>query len=171
MDDLVVRVATSKDAAGIARVHILSWQVGYRDQIPDDYLDSLDIGQRERVWQKWLGVEGRDETNWVAERDGRIIGFAGAGKSRDDDASGRTGEVFAIYVLGDHWDTGAGAALMNVATDFLRERFDTATLWVLDTNERARRFYERGGWTLDGAAKEDDRGSFVLHEVRYRIEL
>ncbi|MGH2759413.1 MAG: GNAT family N-acetyltransferase [Actinomycetota bacterium] len=170
MGDLVVRVAVPEDADDIAIVHIESWQVGYRGLIPDDYLDSLSIDKRQHVWRQWLRVEGRDETNWVAERDGRVIGFAGAGASRDDDALSGTGEVFAIYVHGDHWGSGAGAGLMNAATGYLRERFVRGTLWVLDTNERARRFYERGGWAPDGATKDDDRGSFVLHEVRYRID-
>jgi GNAT superfamily N-acetyltransferase len=170
MGDLVVRLAEPADADGIARVHVETWQVAYRGQIPDDYLDGLSVEKRQDVWGMWLRVEGRDETNWVAERDGEIVGFAGAGASRDDDADGPTGEIFAVYVRADQWDTGAGAALMNEAVAFLRERFDAATLWVLDSNERARRFYDKGGWAPDGAEKDDDRGSFVLHEVRYRID-
>jgi GNAT superfamily N-acetyltransferase len=170
MGELIVHVAGPEDADGIARVHVESWQVAYRGQIPDDYLDGLSVERREQVWRTWLRVEGRDETNWVAERDGEIVGFAGAGRSRDDDADERTGELFAVYVQADHWDTGAGAALMDAVVAFLRERFAAATLWVLDTNERARRFYEKGGWHADGARKDDDRGSFVLHEVRYRID-
>ncbi len=46
-----------------------------------------------------------------------------------------------------------------------------ATLWVLEANQRARRFYEARGWTPDGTSKIDDRGSFQLHEVRYSCAL
>lgn len=42
-----------------------------------------------------------------------------------------------------------------------------ATLWVLDGNERAQRFYEKLAWTADGAVRVDDRGSFRLRELRY----
>jgi hypothetical protein len=49
--------------------------------------------------------------------------------------------------------------------------FAEATLWVLDKNVRARRFYERGGWRPDGTSKDDAREGFTLHEVRYRIGL
>jgi GNAT superfamily N-acetyltransferase len=103
--------------------------------------------------------------------DDEMIGFAGAGASRDDDAGERTGEIFAIYVMTEHWGGGAGPALMREAVEFLRKRFYDATLWVLDTNARASRFYEKCGWRPDGTTKDDDRGSFVLHEVRYRIDL
>lgn len=46
-----------------------------------------------------------------------------------------------------------------------------AILWVLDDNRRARRFYEREGWRLDGAVKEDDFLGVRVSEVRYRITL
>jgi hypothetical protein len=49
--------------------------------------------------------------------------------------------------------------------------FGEATLWVLDANERARRFYEAGGWSTDGAAKIDDSHGFPIVEVRYRRAL
>jgi RimJ/RimL family protein N-acetyltransferase len=45
------------------------------------------------------------------------------------------------------------------------------TLWVLDGNARARRFYEAAGFHPDGAVEEDDRSGFALREVRYRKEL
>jgi ribosomal protein S18 acetylase RimI-like enzyme len=49
--------------------------------------------------------------------------------------------------------------------------FTQVTLWVLDSNDRARRFYEAGGWSADGAAKQDDSRGFPLSEVRYRRSL
>jgi hypothetical protein len=49
--------------------------------------------------------------------------------------------------------------------------FTAATLWVLGTNVRARRFYEIAGWVADGAVKTDHRGDVELREVRYRRTL
>jgi RimJ/RimL family protein N-acetyltransferase len=46
-----------------------------------------------------------------------------------------------------------------------------AVLWVLEDNPRARRFYEREGWALDGERKEDEYLGFRVAEVRYRIAL
>ena len=61
---------------------------------------------------------------------------------------------------------------MQAALDSLRQAgFVEATLWVLDGNERARRFYEVGGWEFDGATKDDQREGFTLSEVRYRIQV
>jgi hypothetical protein len=46
--------------------------------------------------------------------------------------------------------------------------FSEVTLWVLDANARARRFYQVDGFRADGAVKIDDRGTFQLRELRYR---
>ena len=60
---------------------------------------------------------------------------------------------------------------MDAALNGLRQAGDTqATLWVLDTNARARQFYEAGGWAPDGETKQDDARGFSITEVRYRRE-
>lgn len=65
-----------------------------------------------------------------------------------------------------------GRALMSSAIAQLADAgFSSATLWIVDKNWRARRFYEAGPWRPDGATKSADRGQFVLQEVRYRCEL
>ena len=61
---------------------------------------------------------------------------------------------------------------MAAATSQLtRAGFTTATLWVLDTNTRAIRFYTATGWTPDGAIKADTVGGMTIHDVRYRRDL
>src|SRR5919109_964260 len=145
----MIRPATVDDAYGIARVHVTTWQDAYRGIVPNEYLDALDIDAR---------VEAYD-------RSGDILGFVTVGPSIDEKGNG---ELYAIYVASKHWGTPVGAALMTHGDQWLGERYPAATLWVLDENARARRFYEKHGWFADGTTKDDDRGSFVLHEVRYR---
>ena len=61
---------------------------------------------------------------------------------------------------------------MNAALALLAGAgYAQVTLWVLDANSRARSFYEKAGFTADGAVKLEDRGSFQLREVRYRRSL
>lgn len=161
-----VRPATTDDALGIARVHVGTWQSAYRGLVPDEYLDALDVGRRVAAYEEFGTLSNAERPMWVAERDGEIVGFVGTAPSSDEPD---TGELFAIYVSAQHWGTGAGAELMRQAIEWLSTRYAQATLWVLEGNDRARRFYERGGWTFDGTTKQDDRGTFVLSEVRYRI--
>ena len=59
---------------------------------------------------------------------------------------------------------------MAAAKDwFAREGYPTAMLWVLADNPRARRFYEREGWALDGVTKTGKFLGVPVAEVRYRI--
>ncbi len=58
--------------------------------------------------------------------------------------------------------------MQRVVEDIAQAAFSEATLWVLDTNDRARRFYEAAGWRAHGASKTDERPAGTLSEVRYR---
>jgi GNAT superfamily N-acetyltransferase len=82
------------------------------------------------------------------------------------------GELYAIYALPEAWGSGAGPALMKAALGALRDRgFATAQLWVLEDNPRARRFYEREGWTDDGGRREEEFLGVPITEIRYCITL
>jgi GNAT superfamily N-acetyltransferase len=163
---VTLRLATPDDARGVAVVHVRTWQEAYRGMVPDELLDALSIDERVKAYAKFRVLDDPERPLYVAEIDGDIVGFANVGPSREEQD---TGELYAIYVRASHWDTGVGRALMVTGVDWLAQRYPDSTLWVLGSNDRARRFYERGGWRVDGTTKDDDRGSFVLSEVRYRI--
>jgi ribosomal protein S18 acetylase RimI-like enzyme len=171
---LHIRAATVDDAEAIARLHIRVWQVAYRGHIPDDYLDGLDRDLPRRVgWRRELlaDTSGAGRT-WLAELDGRLVAFLDTGPSRDADANEWTGEVFALYVDQALAGRGIGRALMAHGVEDMRARgFVEATLWVLSSNEQARRFYEAMGWRPDGTEKIESRPGLELRELRYRIGL
>ena len=167
---MVIRAAVAQDAEAIAAVHIASWQGAYRGQFPDEVLDGLDVAQRAAGWRRYLEQDG--QVTFVAEDRGRITGFVHLNAARDDDADAATGEVIAIYALPQAWGTGTGRELMAAAVASLRAQgFRAATVWVLDVNVRARRFYELAGWAPDGATKDDVVAGVPVSELRYRREL
>lgn len=159
---MTVRVATGADAEAIERIRIRGWQTAYRHVFPPEELDLMELD-----WSRWTArLEGpaSDSTTFVAEREGRILGFASIGPSRDElDA----GELYAIYVDPDAWSSGVGRALIEHAEDRLVEEYDELMLWVLDDNPRARRFYERAGWHAEAREIHEYLGIPVL-SVRYR---
>lgn len=167
-----VRPAIIDDAEAIPRVHIASWQVAYRGQIPDAYLNGLanEMPRRIEFWRSALQrAPEQGRRLFVAERDGFVVGFLSCGPSEDPDRDSETGEIYAIYLHPSAWGTGTGRALFERGEETLQELgFTKATLWVLDTNARGRGFYEAMGWHADGAKKDEERGTFTLHEVRYR---
>lgn len=173
-EPLAIRQAEPRDAAGIATCHVRSWQVAYRGQLPDALLDGLssEIERRTAFWERMVRErEARRQHQLVAVDGDRVVGFATFGRhEQGDDPS--VGELYAIYLHPDHWGRGVGRGLMDAAIDGLRrDGYVSAVLWVLETNERAKRFYEIAGWKADGARKTEQRGDVPLHEVSYRKEL
>jgi len=100
------------------------------------------------------------------------VGFVIFGPCRDEDAKRGQGEVYALYVEPEWWSAGVGRALLSHAQHALRALgFRDASLWVLESNERARRFYQVAGWQVDGTKGLQRRGEVELREVRFRITL
>ena len=161
-----VRRARLEDARAIAQVHAETWREAYEHVFGAERLAGVSIDVRLAQWERIL-TTGQSDV-FVAADDG-IVGFVSTGDSRDADA---VAELFAIYVLPRAWGTGAGSALMRAGVEAMRLRASgDAVLWVLDDNPRARRFYEREGWALDGERKEDEYLGLRVAEVRYRIAL
>ncbi|HSL09750.1 MAG TPA: GNAT family N-acetyltransferase [Actinomycetota bacterium] len=150
---VMFRAATVDDARAIAEVHVASWRWAYDGLLPQTVLDGLSVDERARGWTPIVAADPRSVV--VALDGDRVIGFASVGPTRDDDPPPGTGEVFALYLVPEVAGTGVGEALLRRAEARLRETgFVRATLWVLETNERARRFYERCGWSWDGTTGE-----------------
>src|SRR5215471_2754755 len=92
---------------------------------------------------------------------------AAAGPLTPAGRTGEVGELYALYLLPAWWSAGVGRALMTSVLDSLRgDRYRRVILWVLADNARARRFYERAGFTLDGGTNVLTGLGGVL-EVRY----
>lgn len=166
-----IRQAGVADGQAIAVVHVRSWQAAYRGLVPQQYLDAMTPAQRRPGWERLLA-----ETSWprngvlVAEADDGLVGFAGFGPTRDQDENPATvAELATIYLAPEVWGEGIGSRLMAAALEIMAQAgYEEVTLWVLDTNVRARRFYEANGWHDDGSVKEDDTRGFALTEIRYR---
>jgi ribosomal protein S18 acetylase RimI-like enzyme len=169
--DALIRKAVPDDAESIATVHVRSWQAAYRGQLSDSFLDGLDqeLAPRAAFWRTEISNprSPRHEI-WVAVTDALVEGFVALGPERHADPAG---EIYAIYVNPQRWDQGLGRTLFARATERLfAAAYPRAILWVLESNARARRFYEIAGWTLDNKTKiESLPGGVQLQEVRYGI--
>ena len=158
----------------MADLHVRSWQVAYRGVVPDAILDGFSIPQRRDSWARTIGLASaepsRDGRIWVVEEAGGVRGFATTRPGRDDDLPPGAGEVHSIYLAPEAWSRGLGSALLATAVDDLQARgFSPVVLWVIEANGRARRFYERAGWRLDGGRQPIDFDGVPVGEVRYRL--
>ncbi|KAB2376425.1 GNAT family N-acetyltransferase [Actinomadura montaniterrae] len=159
-----IRTATEADASAIARLHLSSYRTAYRGLLPDGVLAAYDPAEREHRWLERLHDPSR--TTFVTTP--ALVAFAEIGPS----AVPLTGELLALHVASSHWRQGLGRALHSHALKALTGRgFQSATLWVLDGNQRACAFYEAAGWAFTGEARRRHLRGTTVHELRYRREL
>jgi GNAT superfamily N-acetyltransferase len=157
------------DAEALTRIHVASWRAAYRHEISAAFLGALDVRERIAITEKRLARPGA--TALLAEDTGQVLGFCYLGPTRDEDDDGSSVcEIYALHVDPEHWRRGVGGVLFRAARREALERdFSSLSLWVLDTNTRARAFYATVGLATDGASKVEELGPGVrVHEVRYR---
>jgi ribosomal protein S18 acetylase RimI-like enzyme len=167
-----IREATSEDAAAIADVRVRGWQAAYRGQLDDELLDAMSADADTERWRAHLSAPPPGWHGFVAERDDDVVGFVTCGPSRDTGAEDAAGEIYAIYVRPEDVGTGVGRTLLGRAMDALAaDGWEEVTLWVLETNTPAHRFYRTAGFEPDGAAKHDELDRFPVEEIRFRRRL
>src|SRR4051812_34770384 len=110
-----IRSATVDDAAGLASVHIRSWQVAHRGIVPQERLDRMDLAARTANTRGILAdPRTAAEVRVVTDGTGTIVGFVNFGPLREDDLLHPTeGEIRAIYADPGHWGAGVGRLLMT----------------------------------------------------------
>lgn len=167
----MIRNAQIEDSWAIAEAHVASWKHTYIGQVPDEYLAGLSVPAREAAWRESFAKE--EHRILLAEDGDLAAGFVSLGPSRDEDADPKTtGEVYAIYLRPEYQGRGLGTELWRRAVDSLRASgCAELTVWVLDTNSSARRFYEGRACFLDGESKEVSIGGKDVVELRYRYKL
>jgi ribosomal protein S18 acetylase RimI-like enzyme len=191
---VVIRSASTADAAQIAAVMRDSWFAAYDGIIAPATIDRAtapDGGARvrqsfrTRPWQRMIAAVARQPGQAQAQHEGDaaapgIVGYASFGPERDvldmawpypltsAGSGGEVAELYALYVHPAWWSTGTGQALMDqVLAKVCAAGYACITLWVLEANARARRFYQRAGFAPDGARHVlDDLGGVT--EIRYR---
>ena len=165
-----VRLVEPDDAPELAVVHARAWLAAYRGLMSDTFLDGINIERWQALWTEMLSGDEMPPVR-VAVRDGSLVGFCiVATPSRDNDAGDGVAEIVAMNVSPEAWRSGAGTALMNDALDRFRcDGWRVASLWVVDGNDRAQKFYQRFGFELDGANTCHEASG--AREVRMRLPL
>lgn len=163
--------ASYDDLPKVAQLHVTSWKQAYIGHVPQAYLDTLDVARRLQAWQEQF--PNRDVSGLLLARlNDTPVGFVCFGRARDEDRQD-WGEIYAIYVLKEHWRCGVGYTLYRNASAGLRdEGFRRAYLWVLDTNHQAIAAYQRwGGLVEKDRLKDHMIGGQPVKEISIRFDL
>ena len=152
-----LRPATAADADAVARIWREGWREGHLGHVPAALVE---VRTPESFSQR---AADRVAVTTVAEVDGDIAGFTMVVGD----------EVEQVYVSRSHRGSGIAQQLLDDARRTIGDAgHAVAWLAVATGNDRARRFYERCGWTDEGAfdyAAATDSGSTPVPCHRYAI--
>ncbi|MFI7065967.1 GNAT family N-acetyltransferase [Kribbella sp. NPDC050124] len=132
----LIRPAEAADVDAVAAIWHAGWGDGHLGHVPDELVairtkESFWTRAAERVADTTVAVEGDD-----------VAGFVMVVED----------EVEQVYVSRDHRGSGiAGVLLAEAERQVKANGHAEAWLAVATGNARARRFYERSGWTDAGA--------------------
>jgi GNAT superfamily N-acetyltransferase len=144
-DGITIRHATPADAEAIARLRIESWRQSYRGLVPQASLDALNVEASVATWRRVLAAPPGRASVFVAEADGRVVGFA-SGNRLDEAKHDCDCELSAIYLAREVQRRGLGRRLVGTVAADLASRGATAMLaWTLAGNAPSRRFLEALG--------------------------
>jgi GNAT superfamily N-acetyltransferase len=163
-----VRTAVYEDAKDIAHVHVESWKAAYKGVVHQSYLDNgLDKETRRKRWEDSFEKVGDHYEIYIALDDGRTIGFADVGVSRDEDKKDYA-ELYAIYLDPAYYGQGAGRLLFNECRQKTKKmNYKKLFVWVLEGNKIARDFYERMGAVLSDHEKVVSIDGKNYREIAY----
>jgi GNAT superfamily N-acetyltransferase len=156
---LDLRAATADDIPRIAEIWGPAWRDGHLGGVPDELV-------RIRTPQNFLAraTAIRPHTT-LAVLDGVTVGFVAAAGD----------EIDQLFVAADARGRGIADVLLRAGeTAIAAAGHDAAWLAVVATNARARRFYERNGWSDGGAflyRTDADEGTLEVPCHRYEKRL
>ena len=143
---VAVRRATKADAPAVAEfaMKLVEQHIAYD---PVRFSPIATLGGA--TWFYGTQTEAETAAVLIAEREGRIVGFAYVGYEEISyqDLATRSAWIHDIYIDPHERHGGAGQALMDAAVEFGKERGATKLLlWTAESNGEAQKFFERCGF-------------------------
>jgi ribosomal protein S18 acetylase RimI-like enzyme len=164
---MIYRQARHGDQAQIAHLHADSWRRTYRGLFTDRFLDHEAEADRLQAWAQRLAFAPANQAVYVAERNGEVHGFICV-YGLEDPQWGSL--VDNLHIAHSAKRQGLGRNLVAQAFTWLAQHYaDTGVyLWVMETNQAARCFYEKLGAKNAGVIdKANPVGGGTARNCRY----
>jgi ribosomal protein S18 acetylase RimI-like enzyme len=165
-----IRIARNEnDSISASRIYSLSWKAAYKGIFSDALLNNIPLD----FWvSAFNGNYVTDRFEIAIMSSGRKdIGAGGYGRSRDHEDQ-YFGEITSVYFLEEAWGKGYAGQLMDFMIHRLKSNgFDKAHIWVLKENQRARRFYEKYGFSNTEAERTVTFKGESKAETEYVLDL
>lgn len=137
------------DEQTLAYIQTESWKYAFKGIINDDDLLACTnlndaIGMYRRLLENNIG------NGYIMKVDDKAHCIAWWDKTRDGDIK-ECAELICIHSLPDMLNRGCGSMMMQrILNDIKNEGYKKVSLWVFVDNNRARRFYEKHQFVVEG---------------------
>lgn len=132
----------------LARILIAAWRCGFRDILPKDTIEKYTQPEPCTEMFRQLIASGIGNL-YLARMDGRSVGLL---YWLPEEESAR---IEALLTVPEVWGKGIAAALME-QTLADTSTYSKITVWPFAENHRARRFYEKHGFSPTGRTRMGD---------------
>lgn len=146
-----IRKSVPEDVYGIREVERITWIHTYPNEnagitledIKSKYKDDNTSCGKQKIEERKKRYKDKTKQTWVAEEDGKIIGFCVAGNENGKN------RILAIYVLPSYQGKGIGHQLITQGLKWLGDR--KIYINVVEYNVNAKNFYKNYGFIETGA--------------------
>jgi GNAT superfamily N-acetyltransferase len=145
---LTIRRAEARDASALGTLGVTLMRTHYAFD-RQRFLAAGDDAARGYASFLESQLQDDDAVVLVAELEGRLVGYVYAGLEPMSwkELRGPAGFIHDVMVEDDEQGAGAGSALIDAATAWLRDRgAPRVMLWTAERNERAQRLFLRLGF-------------------------
>lgn len=140
-----IREATPADFADVARMHYPVWRQSWSGILADHLLDILGSPRRWATETYPQDLSRPGWSMWIAEADGKTVGVTIFGP---DEVNPEDLQIDALYTAEKSQRRGIGGRLLDTAVR--ANPCGDVILWCAEKNCKAREFYEKRNFRLDG---------------------
>ncbi|MBP2436658.1 GNAT family N-acetyltransferase [Microbacterium amylolyticum] len=159
--DVLVRPIRDVDAEAMGRVHAQVWHETYDNMVSKATLEAVSPRRLADLWSNYAS-RGEEYRHAAALVDGEIVGFAGSGPARDDNAPAER-ELYFVYLLDSWHRRGIGRQLFDAVVDEGEPLYG----WIAKGYPGGPAFYEKRGFVFDGTERDETFLGEAITEVRF----
>jgi GNAT superfamily N-acetyltransferase len=143
--DIRIREAKPADFANVAQMHYPVWRRSWSGILADYLLDMLGAPKRWATETYPQDLSRPGWSMWLAESGGKTLGMTifGPDLANPDDL-----QIDALYTAEESQHLGIGSRLLDKAVR--SNPSGDVILWCAEKNHKAREFYEKKNFRLDG---------------------
>lgn len=145
----MIELVGEKQMAEAAKVYTKAWQESHKDICSEAFLKLHGLEYRRNV----LEQEQKKGAKIYLLTEREPVGIVSVFQN----------EIVHLYILSEYQKKGCGTVLLSFAVEQCRGE---AWLWILETNQGARKFYERNGFCITGKRELLNNGIAKL-EMKY----